>query len=87
MADSTAIAAFTTAINAFFTTQQTAITDIVTEFATLNSQIATLQNSAGQITPADQATLDTIQATAAGITSKLTAMDTLAPPPTPPVGP
>ena len=83
MADSTAIATFVAAMNGFFARQDKDIADIQTEMDQLNALIKTLQDSAGQITAADQATLDAIQAKASSLSDKLDSMDTIVPPPAP----
>ena len=83
MADSTAIATFVAAMNGFFARQDKDIADIQTQMDGLNASIKTLQDSAGQITPADQATLDTIQAKASTLSDSLDKMDTVTPPPAP----
>lgn len=68
---------------AFNDQQSTAIDDISTELKTLNDTVTALQNSAGQITPEDQALLDQIQASSQAVTTKLQALDTLTPPAVP----
>lgn len=56
---------------------------IVTDIKTLNDKITALQNSPGTLSPADQAALDAIQASAAALQTKA---DGVVPPvlPTPP---
>lgn len=61
----------------------TALSDIQVEIKTLNDQITALQNSAGQVTPADQALLDGMETTVAALQAKAQALDNLTPP-TPP---
>lgn len=51
----------------------------------LKDQITALQNSQGAITPEDQALLDGIEAKAAAVADKLTALDALTPPTVPAV--
>lgn len=60
-----------------------AISGLQGDVAELNRQIAALQASQGQITPADQALLDEIEARAATIHDKLDALDALTPPAVP----
>jgi|GEM_PF-6830018 len=50
----------------------------------LNDQIAALQASQGQISAADQALLDAIEAKAGDVAAKLDALDALTPPAAPP---
>lgn len=78
-----AISDFATKQNAFNDRLDAAIAGIQGDVDTLNAAILKLQNSAGAITPEDQATLDALQARGAGITAKLEALDALTPP-TPP---
>ena len=56
-----------------------AVEGIQGDLKNLQDQIAALQNSAGQITPADQALLDGIEAKAAAIHDKLDALDAMTP--------
>lgn len=74
------IAEFAAAQKAFNDRQDTAIDDLTGDVQTLNDKIAALQNSAGEITPEDQALLDDLQAHAATVTTKLEALDALTPP-------
>lgn len=78
------IADFAAKLSTYQDAVDKATTDIATELAALNTQIAALQNSAGAISPADQALLDGIEARAQAAASKLAALDTLTPPPVPP---
>lgn len=78
-----AISEFAAKQNTFNDRIDTAISDLQGDVKSLNDQIAALQNSAGQITPEDQALLDGLQARASGIADKLDALDALTPP-TPP---
>lgn len=78
-----AIAAFAQAMATFNDAQDQAITGLQGDIDNLNKQIAILQNSPGQITPADQATLDAIQARGKVIADKLAALDALTPPEVP----
>jgi uncharacterized coiled-coil protein SlyX len=77
------ISDFSDAMNAFFTRQDKAVSDLQDDVKTLNDKITALQNSAGEITPADQALLDAIQAHASAVSDKLDALDAMTPPPTP----
>ena len=61
-----------------------AVTGLQGDVKNLTDQIAALQASAGQITPADQALLDGIEAKAADVATKLDALDALTPPVAPP---
>lgn len=85
-----AIQAFADKINADFAPIQDGIAALNTQVQTLTAQIATLQNSPGVISAADQATLDKVEATAAGIAGSLagiatqTAQPIAAPPPAQP---
>ena len=76
----TALSDFITAQTAFNAQMDTAIADITTEMTTLNATITTLQNSAGALSPADQASLDTLSTHAQSVVAKLAALDTLNPP-------
>jgi predicted nucleic acid-binding Zn-ribbon protein len=61
-----------------------AVSGISGDLDNLKAQITALQNSAGQITPADQALLDGIEAKAAAVADKVSALDALTPPVVPP---
>lgn len=63
----------------------TAIQGLTDDVGSLKQQIADLQASQGQITPADQALLDGIEAKAQAVSDKLVALDALTPPVAPPV--
>ncbi len=78
-----AISDFATKQNAFNDRIDVAVTDLQGDIEALNAEILKLQNSAGQITPEDQALLDGIQTRSEGIATKLEALDALTPP-TPP---
>lgn len=80
----TAIADFSTAVSAFFDRQDTAIADLQGDIKFLSDKITELQNSAGQITPEDQALLDAIQTRVSTAADKLDALDALTPPALPP---
>lgn len=69
--------------NAFNDRLDTAVTDLQGDVQTLNDLITTLQNSAGAISPEDQASLDAIQARTEAITTKLEALDSITPPKAP----
>jgi peptidoglycan hydrolase CwlO-like protein len=75
-----AISDFSAKVTAFFDRQDTAITDLQGDVDNLQKQIAALQNSAGQITPEDQALLDAITTRAQTVSDKLDALDQLTPP-------
>lgn len=53
----------------------------------LNAKIEELQNSAGTITPEDQALLDALEARGDAIAAKVEALDAMTPPVVPPVPP
>ena len=85
------VATVTEAIKAFADKQNTfndridvAVTDLQGDVKTLNDLITALQNSAGSISPEDQASLDAIQSRSEAIAVKLEALDALTPP-APPV--
>lgn len=80
---SESIKAFAAAMAAFQTRVDTAIGDLQDDVKNLNDQISALQNSTGQISPEDQATLDGIQASAGAVADKLDALDALTPPVSP----
>jgi hypothetical protein len=63
--------------------QDTAVDGLTADVKFLNDTIATLQNSPGTLTPADQASLDALQARGKTIADKLSALDALTNP-TPP---
>jgi hypothetical protein len=75
-----ALAAFNAQMTTYNDATDAAIGGLQGDVANLNAQIATLQASPGAITPADQATLDAIQARAKVITDKLAALDQMTPP-------
>ncbi len=80
-----AISDFSTKVNAAFDTLGTAVDGLTTDVQTLNDTIKKLQDSAGTVTPEDQALLDEIQTRAQGVADKAKALDDLtAAPPTPP---
>jgi len=60
-----------------------AVSGLTDDVKSLKDQITALQNSQGQITPADQALLDGIEAKAQAVSDKLEALDALTPPPLP----
>lgn len=80
-----AISQFAAKQNAFNDQIDTAVAGLAADVKSLNDQIATLQNSAGTVTPEDQASLDAIQARSQTIADKLTALDALTPPAVPTV--
>lgn len=53
---------------------------IVTGIKALDDKITALQNSPGTLTPADQAALDSIQASSKALVAKAAAIDTTPPP-------
>lgn len=78
-----AISEFATKQNAHNDKIDTAVSGLQGDVQTLTDTIKKLQESAGQITPEDQALLDAIDARAQGISDKLEALDALTPPATP----
>lgn len=82
-----AIQTYAAQANAYMATISTALDDIKTEIATLNAQVTALQTSAGTVTPEDQATIDSMQATLKTLTDKSAALDTINPPAPPPAQP
>src|SRR5207249_3874071 len=64
-----------------------AVDGLVQDVKTLNDKITELQNTPGPITPSDQALLDDIDARATAAADKLSALDSLTPPPAPPTSP
>jgi len=70
--------------NAFNDRIDSAVTGLQGDVQALNDTITKLQNSAGTVTPEDQALLDQLQARAETIAAKVEALDALTPP-VPPV--
>lgn len=66
---------FVLAQNAFNDRQDAAIGGLTADVAGLKAEIERLQNTPGPITPEDQALLDSIQARADGIATRLEALD------------
>lgn len=58
-----------------------AITGVAGDIANLNSLIQQLQDSAGTISPEDQAILDALQVQGAALAARLEALDAETPPP------
>lgn len=75
-----AISDFAAKQSAFQARIDTAIADLQGDVKSLSDQIAALQNSAGAITPEDQALLDGITAKSSEVADKLDALDNLTPP-------
>lgn len=84
-----AISNFAASQNALFAQIDTAISGIQSDIQVLNDKITALQNSAGTISPEDQALLDELQAHAQAMTERLAALDALTPdaPPAEPAAP
>lgn len=80
---SQAISDFAAKQDAHNTAISAGIDGLTTDIQTLNAEIKTLQDSAGAITPEDQATLDRLDAAGQAAADKLTALDALTPPPVP----
>lgn len=79
------ISEFVTSQTNFNTRMAAAISGVASDVAALNEKILELQNTAGQVTPEDQALLDELQLQAEHLTEKLEALDALTPPVAPPV--
>lgn len=75
-----AIADFAAKVSAHNDKIDAAVTGLTGDVAELNRQIAALQNSAGTLTPEDQALLDGIESRSQGVADKLDALDALTPP-------
>jgi prefoldin subunit 5 len=70
-----AISEFGGRVVAQFTAIDAAIAGIRADVTFLKTKIEELQNSAGQITPADQAILDELEQRAAALSVKVAALD------------
>jgi hypothetical protein len=79
-----AISDYAAKANAFNDRIDSAVTGLQGDVQALNDTITKLQNSAGTVTPEDQALLDQLQARAETIATKVEALDALTPP-VPPV--
>lgn len=79
-----AISDFAAKQKAFNDRTGAAIDGIVADIKTLNDKITELQNSAGTVTPEDQALIDDLQAKGEALASKAEALDAQNPPPPPP---
>lgn len=79
-----AISDFAAKQKAFNDRTGAAIDGIVADIKTLNDKITELQNSAGTVTPEDQALIDDLQAKGETLASKAEALDAQTPPPPPP---
>jgi ABC-type transporter Mla subunit MlaD len=77
------VAAFAAKQNEFNARAEAAIQGIGGDITKLNDLITTLQNSAGQISPEDQATLDQLQTAGEAVAKKFEALDALTPPAVP----
>lgn len=77
------ISEFATKQNAFNDRVDAAVTGLQQDIKTLNDLIEQLQNSPGEITPEDQASLDALEQRGDAIAAKLEALDALTPPPVP----
>lgn len=82
-----AIQTFAAAEEAKLTSLASAITNLGTGITALDALITQLQNSAGTITPEDQALLDQIQAHSQALVDQATAISTTAPGGTVPITP
>jgi len=80
----TPIAVFAEKVNAFADRVDTAVTGISGDVDALNAKIVELQNSSGQISAEDQASLDAIQARGEALAAKVEALDALTVPTPPP---
>lgn len=75
-----AVSEFSVKQNAFNDRMDAAVAGLESDVKSLNDTITKLQNTAGAITPEDQALLDAIQSRSEGIATKLSALDSLTPP-------
>ena len=80
------ISEFAVAQKAFNARLETSLTGIAGDVKKLNDKITELQNSAGTVTPEDQALLDDLQLQGEALATSLEGLDDLTPP-TPPVEP
>jgi outer membrane murein-binding lipoprotein Lpp len=78
-----AISEFAARQDAFNNRIDVAVDGLTSDVQVLVAKIEELQNTAGQITPEDQALLDAIQSRSDAIAAKLEALDALTPPPVP----
>jgi hypothetical protein len=76
----TAINDFAVAQNGFNDQMDAAIAGLQADIKSLNDTIVVLQSSPGAISPADQASLDVLQARGKTMASKLNVLDALTPP-------
>lgn len=74
------ISEFSDRQKAFNDRQSAAVDGLVADVKALNDKITELQNTAGEITPEDQALLDDIEARSKAVTDKLEALDAQTPP-------
>lgn len=74
------ISEFSERQSAFNARQDAAIDGLVSDVKTLNDKITELQNTPGEITPADQALLDELEARSKVIVEKVEALDAQTPP-------
>lgn len=79
-----AIADFAAKQKAYNDRTGAAIDGVVADIKALNDKITELQNSAGQVTPEDQALIDDLQVKGEALASKAEALDAQIPPPPPP---
>lgn len=79
-----AISDFAAKMQAHQSKIDTAVSGLTEDVKNLNDKITALQNSAGQISPEDQALLDQIETQGDAIATKLEALDGLTPPAAPP---
>jgi hypothetical protein len=75
-----AISEFAAKQNAFNTRLDAALAGIGSDIKTLNDKIAELQGSPGEVTPEDQALLDSLQTSAEALAAKFEAVDAMTPP-------
>jgi len=74
------ISEFSVKQNAFNDQMDASISGLNDDIKALNDKIVELQNSPGEITPEDQASLDALQARGQSMADKLSALDALTPP-------
>lgn len=77
------ISEFAAKQNEFNDRLDVAISGVSQDVTELKALIEQLQSTPGEITPEDQALLDTLQARAEAATQKLEALDAMTPPPPP----
>ncbi len=80
-----AISDYKTAVDAHLARIGTSVDGLTQDIKTLNDKITEINNNPGPISPEDQKLLDDSLTTLKGVADKLEALDSLTPPPAPPV--